>query len=156
MNITVISIICWMLFHLAMSSSLPILSYSVFTTGKMHYHPHFSNKVIEAGQGEVLCRTLGSITWRQWSMQRSAWGFVFATPVSTQIITSYLRAEPSPRSVETTVTGSLLCVQCLVQIYIISVTPHQTLQSHCHCPLLTGKKTRGQWANQISLPFLPL
>lgn len=43
-------------FHLAMPSSLPILSYSVFTTGKMHYHPHFSNKEIEAGQGEALCQ----------------------------------------------------------------------------------------------------
>lgn len=118
-----------------MSSSLPILSCSVFTTGKMHHHPHcLSNEETEAGQGKVPCQR------RPWPVQRSAQGFVYAILVSVQIIPFWSRSwaksqECGVWSMEATVTGGLLCVQCLVRMHTwCQLLVTNTLWGHCHCP----------------------
>lgn len=54
-------------------------------------------------------------------------------------------------------SGDLLCAPCLVQIPALShLLLTSTLQGQCHCPLSTGKKTRGQWVCRMSFRLWPL
>lgn len=144
MTVTEIIVIYWMLFIWHHATSLHGLSYSIFTAGNVHYHPHFLDEETEAGQGEVTCQKYPS---NKLSVLKSACGSVCPIPVFAFICShswplsqvlglAWLRGNCG--------YGDLLCVWCLVQIYILyHLLLTITLQDKCHCPYVQGKKTRG-------------
>lgn len=119
----------------------------------------FQMRKLRLGKVKSFAR---GVTCTQWSLQRPEQGSGYLIPASVWIITflslSWAKSQKGGVwSAETTVTGGLLCVQRLLQTHVLSqLLLTHTLQGPCHCPLLIGKKTRGQRASQMSLPFWPL
>lgn len=142
MTVTEIIVIYWMLFIWHHATSLHGLSYSIFTAGNVHYHPHFLDEETEAGQGEVTCQKYPS---NKLSVLKSACGSVCPIPVFAFIsMFSSLTSEPSLGAGmiegKLWVWGPALCLVPGPDIHIISFTPHHHSARQVSLPLCTREE----------------